>query len=239
MANIKNEFKKKCMVCGKMRTPAQYYMSKSDFHADGRLPICSDCYLDKSLNDDRTDIDIERFQRVLQQCDKPYIAKLYKSTMVETEKNCPDKRGAEKIKSFIGYYMKNLNGLKQYRTMTYADSDFGNQTEDTEQQQELGEPFWTYGKYYSAEMFAYAKALYNYWAAYYPIRSVDEQESLVDYIHNCVVMENCLINSDDSLLVDCNNDVVQSIVRLKSMGNDRDADFADWYADTMTIVEED
>ena len=47
------------------------------------------------------------------------------------------------------------------------------------------------------------------------------------------------MNNDDSLLVDCNNDLVQSIVRLKSMGNDRDADFADWYADTMTIVEED
>lgn len=239
MANIKNEFKKKCMVCGKMRTPAQYYMSKSDFHADGRLPICSDCCLDKSLNDDRTDIEIERFQRVLQQCDKPFVAKLYKSIMREVVMSYPDKQGAEKIKTFLGLYMGKLNSLKQYWTMTYADSDFGNQTEDTEQPQELGEPVWTYGKLYSAEQFAYAKAVYNYWTAHYPIRSADEQEALVYYIHNCVVMENCLINSDDSLLVDCNNDVVQSMVRLKSMGNDRDADFADWYADTMTILEED
>lgn len=239
MANIKNEFKKKCIVCGKLRTPAQFYISKSDFHADGRLPMCADCCLDKSLSDDRTDIDIERFQRVLQQCDKPFVAKLYKSTMAETEKNCPDKRGAEKIKSFIGYYMKSLNGLKQYWTMTYADSDFGNQTENTEQPQELGEPVWTYGKLYSAEQWAYAKAVYNYWIAHYPIRSADEQEALVDYIHNLIIMDNCIMNNDDSLLVDCNNDLVQSIVRLKSMGNDRDADFADWYADTMTIEEED
>lgn len=239
MANIKNEFKKKCMVCGKMRTPAQYYMSKSDFHADGRLPICSDCCLDKSLNDDRTDIEIERFQRVLQQCDKPFVAKLYKSIMREVVMSYPDKQGAEKIKTFLGLYMGKLNSLKQYWTMTYADSDFGNQTEDTEQPQELGEPVWTYGKLYSAEQWAYAKAVYNYWIAHYPIRSADEQEALVDYIHNLIIMDNCIMNNDDSLLVDCNNDLVQSIVRLKSMGNDRDADFADWYADTMTIVEED
>lgn len=239
MANIKNEFKKKCMVCGKMRTPAQYYMSKSDFHADGRLPICSDCCLDKSLNDDRTDIEIERFQRVLQQCDKPFVAKLYKSIMREVVMSYPDKQGAEKIKTFLGLYMGKLNSLKQYWTMTYADSDFGNQTEDTEQPQELGEPVWTYGKLYSAEQFAYAKAVYNYWTVHYPIRSTDEQEALVDYIHNLIIMDNCIMNNDDSLLVDCNNDLVQSIVRLKSMGNDCDADFADWYADTMTIVEED
>lgn len=239
MGNIRNEFKKQCIVCGKMRTPAKFYMSKSDFHADGRLPICIDCCLDKSLNDDRTDIDIERFQRVLQQCDKPYIKKLYKSSMAETEKNCPDKCGTEKIKSFIGYYMKNLNTLKQYWTMTYADSDFDKDTEDAEQPQEIGEPVWTYGKLYSAEQWAYAKAVYNYWTAHYPIRSTDEQEALVDYIHNLIIMDNCIMNNDDSLLVDCNNDLVQSIVRLKSMGNDQDADFADWYADTMTILEED
>lgn len=238
MGNIRNEFKKQCIVCGKMRTPAKFYMSKSDFHADGRLPICIDCCLDKSLNDNRTDIDIERFKRVLQQCDKPYITKLYKSSISEAKMNFPDKKGAEKAKTIIGLYIKNLNTLKQYWTMTYADSDFDNEIKNAEQPQELGEPVWTYSRYYSAEQFAYAKALYNYWAAYYPIRSTDEQEALVDYIHNCVIMENCLINNDDALLVDCNNDIVQSIVRLKSMGNGRDAEFADWYADTMTIEEE-
>lgn len=238
MGNIRNEFKKKCIVCGKMRTPAKFYMSKSDFHADGRLPICIDCCLDKSLNDNRTDIEIERFQRVLQQCDKPFVAKLYKSIMREVVMSYPDKQGAEKIKTFLGLYMGKLNSLKQYWTMTYADSDFGNQTEDTEQPQELGEPVWTYGKLYSAEQFAYAKAVYNYWTAHYPIRSTDEQEALVDYIHNLMIMDNCIMNNDDALLVDCNNDLVQSIVRLKSMGNNRDAEFADWYADTMTIEED-
>lgn len=79
----------------------------------------------------------------------------------------------------------------------------------------------------------YAKALYNYWAAYYPIRTSDTQEALVDYIHNCLVMENCLINNDDGLLVDCNNDLVQSFVRLKATGDDWEDDFADWYADTI------
>lgn len=124
MGNIRNEFKKKCIVCGKMRTPAKFYMSKSDFHADERLPICIDCCLDKSLNDNRTDIDIERFKRVLQQCDKPYITKLYKSSISEAKMNFPDKKGAEKAKTIIGLYIKNLNTLKQYWTMTYADSIF-------------------------------------------------------------------------------------------------------------------
>lgn len=124
MANIKNEFKKKCIVCGKLRTPAQFYISKSDFHADGRLPICADCCLDKSLNDDRTDIDIERFQRVLQQCDKPYIAKLYKSTMRDVVMGNPDKQGADKVKTFLGLYMRRLNGLNQYQTKCWNDSIF-------------------------------------------------------------------------------------------------------------------
>jgi len=124
MANIKNEFKKKCIVCGKLRTPAQFYISKSDFHADGRLPMCADCCLDKSLNDDRTDIDIERFQRVLQQCDKPYIAKLYKSTMREVVMGNPDKQGADKVKTFLGLYMRRLNGLNQYQTKCWNNSIF-------------------------------------------------------------------------------------------------------------------
>jgi len=124
MANIKNEFKKKCIVCGKLRTPAQFYISKSDFHADGRLPMCADCCLDKSLNDDRTDIDIERFQRVLQQCDKPYIAKLYKSTMREVVMGNPDKQGADKVKTFLGLHMRRLNGLNQYQTKCWNNSIF-------------------------------------------------------------------------------------------------------------------
>lgn len=124
MANIKNELKKRCNVCGKMRSPNSFYASKSEYHADGRLPICKKCFLEKSINDEQTDIDLSRFQKLLQQCDKPFIAKVFNSAVSQAEYQHPDKKGAEKIETEIGYYMKNLNGLYQYQKKSWEDSIF-------------------------------------------------------------------------------------------------------------------
>lgn len=184
MANIKNEFKKKCIVCGKLRTPAQFYISKSDFHADGRLPMCADCCLDKSLNDDRTDIDIERFQRVLQQCDKPYIAKLYKSTMREVVMGNPDKQGADKVKTFLGLYMRRLNGLNQYQTKCWNDSIFETEEQsdtqpDNDNNQEDSIVVSDDGYKYSLLQFEAVLALFKYLQSIYQYQKGSQEYELL------------------------------------------------------------
>ena len=131
MANVKNDLKKRCIVCGKLRSPTSYYVSRSSFHADGRLPVCVKCMNEFSLDDDGQDIDIKRFQKLLQQCDKPYLDKLWRSAVVQTENKYPDKKGADKVKTEIGMYMKNLNGLIQYQQMDWEDSDFDFPQEET------------------------------------------------------------------------------------------------------------
>lgn len=184
MANIKNQFKKKCIVCGKLRTPAQFYISKSDFHADGRLPMCADCCLDKSLNDGRTDIDIERFQRVLQQCDKPYIAKLYKSTMREVVMGNPDKQGADKIKTFLGLYMRRLNGLNQYQTKCWNDSIFETEEQsdtqpDNDNNQEDYIVISDDGYKYSPLQFEAVLALFKYLQSIYQYQKGSQEYELL------------------------------------------------------------
>lgn len=123
MANIPNSEKKLCISCGKPRTPNSYYKSDSKFHADGRLPICKDCCLEKSLNNDYTDLDMDSFYQVLRLCDKPFVAKIFKSSVAQAEKDSPLKVGKDRVASIIGLYMKNLR-LKQYQQMTYEDSVF-------------------------------------------------------------------------------------------------------------------
>lgn len=132
MANTKSGDKKRCIVCNKLRSPSYFYKSYSDFHADGLLPICIDCVLEKSLNDERTDIELSRFQKVLQQCNKPYIEKLFRSSVSQVEYKYPNKQGAAKAKTTIGLYVKNLNGLYQYQELTWEDSEFEDSTEETE-----------------------------------------------------------------------------------------------------------
>lgn len=124
MANTKSGDKKRCIVCNKLRSPSYFYKSYSNFHADGLLPICIDCVLEKSLNDERTDIELTRFQKVLQQCNKPYIEKLFRSSVSQAEYKYPNKQGAAKAKTTIGLYVKNLNGLYQYQKKGWEDSIF-------------------------------------------------------------------------------------------------------------------
>ena len=182
MANIKNEFKKKCIVCGKLRTPAQFYMSKSDFHADGRLPICKKCFLEKSLNDERTDIDLDRFYKLLQLCDKPFIAKVFNSAVSQAENQHPDKIGAEKVETEIGYYMKNLNGLYQYQKMGWADSVFGTDDQSNNQSdndQEDSIVVSDDGYKYSLLQFEAVLALFKYLQSIYQYQKGSQEYELL------------------------------------------------------------
>lgn len=182
MANIKNELKKRCNVCGKMRSPNSFYASKSEYHADGRLPICKKCFLEKSINDEQTDIDLSRFQKLLQQCDKPYIAKVFNSAVSQAEYQHPDKKGAEKIETEIGYYMKNLNGLYQYQKKGWEDSIFETDEQSDNQPDNDQEDYIVIsddGYKYSPLQFEAVLALFKYLQSIYQYQKGSQEYELL------------------------------------------------------------
>lgn len=182
MANIKNELKKRCNVCGKMRSPNSFYASKSEYHADGRLPICKKCFLEKSINDEQTDIDLSRFQKLLQQCDKPFIAKVFNSAVSQAEYQHPDKKGAEKIETEIGYYMKNLNGLYQYQKKGWEDSIFETDEQSDNQPDNDQEDYIVIsddGYKYSPLQFEAVLALFKYLQSIYQYQKGSQEYELL------------------------------------------------------------
>lgn len=182
MANIKNDQKKRCNVCGKLRSPNSFYVSKSEYHADGRLPICKKCFLEKSINDEQTDIDLSRFQKLLQQCDKPFIAKVFNSAVSQTEYKHPDKKGAEKIETEIGYYMKNLNGLYQYQKKGWEDSIFETDEQSDNQPDNDQEDYIVIsddGYKYSPLQFEAVLALFKYLQSIYQYQNGSQEYELL------------------------------------------------------------
>lgn len=91
--------------CKKSRLTTYFYTSTSNLF-DGYVPICKQC-LKEMINEN----DIESVKVTLQRIDKPFIAKVWKSA----EDNDSDT---------VGSYFRMINSLQQYKTSTWADSDF-------------------------------------------------------------------------------------------------------------------
>jgi len=82
--------------------------------------MCKDCIQNKCFNEDTDDIDIEAFKSILRQIDKPFISSIFQSAVNQYNdtyegKNVP--HGNRKI--IIAYYFKNINTLRQYRTLDW------------------------------------------------------------------------------------------------------------------------
>ena len=89
-------------------------------HADGFVPMCKDCIQNNSFNNETNDIDIESFKTILRQIDKPYIETIFQSSINQYNatyegKNVP----LDNRKIIIAYYFKNINTLRQYRTLDW------------------------------------------------------------------------------------------------------------------------
>lgn len=85
MPDIPDKMKKRCIVCGKLRSPSKFFKSSSEYHADGLLPVCMDCCVEKSMDAEGANIDVERFKKLLQQVDKPFLIKVYHSAIAEAD----------------------------------------------------------------------------------------------------------------------------------------------------------
>lgn len=101
---------KVCKVCEKNKKMNEFYSVDSVLYPDGRMDVCSDC-LKESIDASSTSDVVA----VLRQMNKPFIKEVW-DTSVET---------SQKLKSKphpFGEYMKKINSLKQYKEMTFKDS---------------------------------------------------------------------------------------------------------------------
>lgn len=99
-----------CVACGKTHAKTEFYVSENPFHANGRLPICKKKMRDYVASSP-TEISPKKLQSLLRQMDLPYIHSVYVSA-VEDERET------------LGTYFAHINSLRQYKGMTWDDSEF-------------------------------------------------------------------------------------------------------------------
>lgn len=99
-----------CQSCGRELKRSDFY--KSHTHTIGITPYCKRCFLKHATNE-MGEIEVERFKKVLQTNDKPFLREVYTKAYQEFETS----------QGFLGSYLKTLS-LQQYRTLTWEDSVF-------------------------------------------------------------------------------------------------------------------
>lgn len=116
---------KKCNYCKETKKMTDFYISKNPLHAaDERVPICKDCVMKASLNEDGTINDL-KFNKVLRDIQRPYYKDLIESA-IESFKREHSYIEEEKVK----YYGKELLSIyfrciamRQDRAKSYEDSE--------------------------------------------------------------------------------------------------------------------
>lgn len=243
MPNIRNEFKKKCIVCGKMRSPTKFYKSSSEFHADGLLPVCMDCCTAKSMDDDGANIDTERFQKLLQQTDKPFLIKLYNSAVAEANTT---KTGAEKAASIIGTYMRYLNALKQYQNLTWDDSVFIAEEPKNvaAPKKEVATVKSDYVKAWEKEGFsdiqiAFMTALFTYYQSELHITDEEQRQELLAYVREWCGLQFGILMQNADLICDCSRDMINHLQSLYELRDGLSEDVSECLDLTMELLEDD
>ena len=121
----KQQGEKKCNYCHENKKVTDFYLSKNPIHsADGRVPICKDCVLEQSLNEDGT-INILEFNRILKLIDRPYYKDTLETALDAFKRSnsyIEDDKAKFYGKEIIGKYFT-LIALKQDRNKSYADSE--------------------------------------------------------------------------------------------------------------------
>ncbi len=112
-----------CTKCGQEKDAQKdFYISYNNKLSIA--PFCKECVISNSLVEDRTSVDIEGFQNMLQQLDRPYLHQLFISNV---------KKYGENPMSVVGYYFKDIS-MPQYRLLKWSHSDFGHIEEKKEKE---------------------------------------------------------------------------------------------------------
>lgn len=121
----KQKGEKICPCCHQKKKVTDFYISKSPLYSlDGRVPLCKECMINNSLNEDGTINEVE-LNKVLRQADKPYfkdsLASAAEQFLAEhsyVDEKDVDKYGAEILKLFY----KNI-AMRQTINMNYDNSE--------------------------------------------------------------------------------------------------------------------
>ncbi len=112
----------RCTKCGVEKKLSNFYMTDSvAFKNTRRVPICKDCL--KSL------IETTDAESVFRMIDKPYIASLWKSCLLEYDS----------LATALINYMRQINSLPQYKHMTFAHSAYDADLSDIDKEMEQKE----------------------------------------------------------------------------------------------------
>ena len=124
----KQKGEKVCNFCHEKKKLTDFYISKSPlFSVDGRVPICKDCVISASLNEDGTINDIE-LNKILKKIDRPYYKDLIESA-ISGFKNEHSYVEDDKVqyygKEILQRYFR-LIAMRQDRDKSYEDSEKDN-----------------------------------------------------------------------------------------------------------------
>ena len=121
----KQKGNKKCNFCHEEKKVTDFYISKSPlFSADGRVPICKECVLKSSLNEDGTINEIE-LNKTLKMIDRPYYKDLIESSIksfIKEHSYVENDKVKYYGKEIIQKYFT-LIAMRQDRDKSYADSE--------------------------------------------------------------------------------------------------------------------
>lgn len=114
-----------CMKCGETKKANRdFYMSYNS--KVNIAPFCKKCVVENSL-DENGNVSKEKFINVLQQLDRPFLNQIYNKNFISY---------GEDSARFVGFYMKDIS-LKDYRELTFADSDMGHVEEEYKIEEEI------------------------------------------------------------------------------------------------------
>lgn len=128
--------KKQCTACHEEKKLTAFYISKSPlFSIDQRVPVCKECVISSSLNDDGTINEIE-LNKILRKIDKPYYKDLIESAINQFKRE-HSYVSEEEIKFHGKELLQNyyrLIAMRQDLSKSYDDSEkdgFIHQTSNT------------------------------------------------------------------------------------------------------------
>jgi len=116
---------KKCNYCHKEKKMTDFYISKSPlFSVDGRVPVCKECIIKESLNEDGSINEIN-LNKILKKIDRPYYKDLIESSIQSFKKEnsfVKDEDIPYHGKDILKIYFR-LIAMRQDRAKSYEDSE--------------------------------------------------------------------------------------------------------------------
>lgn len=116
---------KECSFCHNKKKLTDFYISKSPlFSVDERVPVCKDCVINESLNEDGTINELE-LNKILKKIDRPYYKDLIESSITGFKNEHSYVKDDDVIyygKEILQRYFR-LIAMRQDRDKSYEDSE--------------------------------------------------------------------------------------------------------------------